>query len=85
MAYYAALSHILDDKKNQELRPLHLEYLEKLEKEEKVFARGPFGDGSGGLVIYVADSYEEALALAEEDPYISNKVRGFELKEWKKN
>lgn len=85
MAYYAALLHMLDLEKNQEVRPLHLEYLEKLEKENKVFARGPFADNSGGLVVYIADSYEEALELAENDPAVTHKVRRLELKEWKKN
>jgi uncharacterized protein YciI len=85
MAYYAALLHMLDLEKNKELRPLHVEYLEELEEEGKVFARGPFGDDSGGLVVYVADSYEEALTLAENDPHVINKVRRLELKEWKKN
>jgi uncharacterized protein YciI len=85
MAYYAALLHMLDLEKNKELRPLHVEYLEKLEEEGKVFARGPFGDDSGGLVVYMADSYEEALTLAENDPHVINKVRRLELKEWKKN
>ncbi|OMP68098.1 YciI family protein [Domibacillus epiphyticus] len=85
MAYYAALLHMIDLEKNKEIRPLHVEYLEKLEEEGKVFARGPFGDDSGGLVVYVADSYEEALTLAENDPIVSNNVRRLELKEWKKN
>lgn len=85
MAYYAALLHMLDPEKNKEVRPLHIEYLEKLEEEGKVYARGPFGDNSGGLVIYVADSYEEAQTLAENDPVVTHKVRRLELKEWKKN
>ncbi|OLN23643.1 hypothetical protein BTO30_03485 [Domibacillus antri] len=85
MAYYAALLHMIDLEKNNEVRPLHVEYLEKLEEKGKVFARGPFGDDSGGLVIYIADSYEEALELAENDPIVTHSVRRLELKEWKKN
>lgn len=82
MVYYAALLHMLDAKRNLEVRPRHIEYLDELDQKGKVFARGPFGDGSGGLVIYQADSYEEALELAENDPHVIEKVRRLELKEW---
>lgn len=85
MGYYAALLHMIDPEKNKEVRPLHLEYLAELEKENKVFGKGPFADGSGGMVVYVADTYEEALHLAENDPAVTHKVRRLELKEWLKN
>ncbi|WP_050181782.1 YciI family protein [Domibacillus robiginosus] len=85
MAYYAALLHMIDPEKNKEVRPLHLDYLAELEKENKVFAKGPFADGSGGMVVYVADTYEEALQLAENDPAVTHQVRRLELKEWIKN
>lgn len=85
MAYYAALLHMVDPEKNKEVRPLHLEYLAELEKENKVFAKGPFVDGSGGLVVYEADTYEEALELAQNDPAVTYGVRRLELKEWNKN
>ncbi|WNS78033.1 YciI family protein [Domibacillus sp. DTU_2020_1001157_1_SI_ALB_TIR_016] len=83
MAYYAALLHMMDPEKNQEVLPRHIEYLNHLDKEGKILARGPFGDGSGGLVIYQADSFEEAAVLAEKDPHVLEKVRRLELKEWK--
>lgn len=82
MAYYAAFLPMLDAEKNLEVRPNHIEYLDDLESQGKIFARGPFGDGSGGLVVYIADSYEEALSLAEKDPHVIHKSRGLELKEW---
>ncbi|WP_046174753.1 YciI family protein [Domibacillus indicus] len=84
MAYYAAFLHMIDPEKNKEVRPLHLDYLAELEKENKVFAKGPFADGSGGLVVYIADTYEEAWQLAENDPAVTHKVRKLELKEWNK-
>lgn len=82
MAYYAAILHMLDAKRNLEVRPRHIEYLDALDLKGKVFARGPFGDGSGGLVIYQADSYEEALQMAENDPHVIEQSRRLELKEW---
>lgn len=83
MDYYAAILHMLDPEKNKDVLPRHIQYLDKLDEEGKIFARGPFGDGSGGLVVYIADSLEEATDLAENDPHVVEKVRRLELKEWK--
>jgi uncharacterized protein YciI len=83
MAYFAALLHMIDPEKNTQILPFHIEYLEELDKQGKIFARGPFLDGSGGLVVYIADTFEEALSLAENDPHVIENVRRLELKEWK--
>ncbi|HZH61817.1 MAG TPA: YciI family protein [Metabacillus sp.] len=82
MAYFAAFLHMIDIEKNNKVRPLHINYLEELEKQGKIFARGPFSDESGGLVVYIADTFEEALTLAENDPHVVQNVRRLELKEW---
>lgn len=83
MAHYAAILYMLDAEKNQEYRPQHLEYLAQLENEGKVFLKGPFLDGVGGLVIYKADSLQEAQEMAKKDPYVALGVRRLELHEWK--
>ena len=83
MSYYAAFLHMIDPEKNQAVLPRHIAYLDKLDEEGKIFARGPFADGSGGLVVYIADSLEAATYLAENDPHVLEKVRRLELKEWK--
>ncbi len=83
MAYYAAILEMLDAEKNQTFRPQHLEYLQKCADAGKLYAKGPFADGSGGMVIYIADSYDEAKSLAENDPYVIEKVRKLDLREWK--
>lgn len=82
MPYFAAILHMLDKEKNLQVRPRHIEYLDKLDEEGKIFARGPFLDDSGGLVVYIANSYEEALILAENDPHVVLESRRLELKEW---
>lgn len=43
---------------------------------------GPFTDKLGGLVIYKADSLEEARQLAEADPVVVEGARTLELREW---
>lgn len=82
MNYYATLLPMLDKEKSDQFRPQHLEYLDKLRKEGKIFANGRFKDGWGGLVIYMADSLEEAEALACADPYVINRARTYEIHEW---
>lgn len=80
--HYVALLSIIDADLNAKVRPAHLEYLDKLYKENKVVMAGPFTDKKGGMVIYRADSFEEAKALAEADPVVAEGARTLELREW---
>ncbi|MGQ3477736.1 YciI family protein [Paenibacillus sp. TY11] len=82
MAHYAAILHIVDTKKRTELHSKHVEFLNSMQEQGKIYAKGPFVDGTGGLVIYVADSLEEAQAMVEKDPYVSEKALSVELHEW---
>ncbi|MFJ7727824.1 YciI family protein [Neobacillus sp. NPDC097160] len=83
MGYFAAFLHMLDVEKNKDVLPRHIQYLDELDAKGKIFARGPFTDKSGGLVVYVADSFEEANALALKDPHVVEESRELEMKEWK--
>jgi len=82
MKFYAALLMMKDPEKNKTYRPQHLEFLEKNTKEGKIFARGRFADNSGGMVIYKAESFEEAEAMAKADPLVTTGARSLELHEW---
>ncbi|MBU5424907.1 hypothetical protein KQI41_00675 [Tissierella pigra] len=85
MILYVAILETTDSKKDDEILDVHKAYLQKLIDEGKIFAKGPFTDHSGGLVIYKADSYEEAKRMAENDPAILEKSRKLTLKEWRSN
>lgn len=67
-----------DGPEGQEKRTLyreaHLNRLEKLNAEKKLILAGPFGDKSGSLIIFEADSLETAEAYAAEDPYVKEAV-----------
>jgi len=66
-----------------EVRPAHREYLGKLKEAGKLAASGPFTDDSGALIIYEADSEEEALELIEHDPFRKAGVfKSFTIKPW---
>lgn len=82
MKHFAAILRVLDQEKNITLRPQHLVFLKEQEAQDRIYARGPFADGSGGLVVYLAESLEAATALAESDPYVSHGARRLELHEW---
>jgi len=82
MKYFAAFLTMRDLAKCQDLRPEHMEFLGQMEAEGKIFARGRFSDGAGGLVIYQTESLEQAVKIAESDPYVRSGARSLELHEW---
>jgi uncharacterized protein YciI len=59
-----------------------LEYLEQRWNEGILSAYGRFTDGSGGMLIYTADSIEQVEAWAVADPYVIHKARTYEVREW---
>jgi len=69
------------------LLPQHLEYMIALEKKGVLFASGPLTAAAGkpagdGLTILRAESAEEARKIASADPFVANKLRTFEVREW---
>ena len=67
--------------------PEHLEYMIGLEKRGVLFASGPLTTDAGkpvgdGLTIVRADSVDEAREIASADPFVVNKIRSFEVREW---
>ncbi|WP_298827163.1 YciI family protein [uncultured Planococcus sp.] len=82
MKYFAVLLPMKDADKSGEFRPQHLAFLEKMRNSGQVAANGKFADGSGGLVIYKADSFEACEALVKTDPYVTEGAREYEIFEW---
>lgn len=82
MKYFAAFLKMKDLEKNANYRQQHIDFLQKNEREGNIFARGRFADGKGGLVIYMAVSLEDAVKIAESDPYIASGARTLEVFEW---
>ena len=67
--------------------PQHLEYMIGLERKGVLFASGPLATNAGapagdGLTILRAESAEEAHGIASKDPFVINKLRSFEVREW---
>jgi uncharacterized protein len=69
MKYAATIEYLQDRNKVESVRPTHRVYLTSLLEQGKLFAAGPFEDGSGALIVYEAGSHEAAEALLKADPF----------------
>ncbi len=69
---------------NPEVVQHHVDYLKKQDASGRLVLCGPFTDYNGGMVIYKAASFEEAADLANNDPFIKEGYKTFELRtlEW---
>ena len=68
-------------------RPVHVEYLEGLNKDGKLAFAGPFldadGKPDGSLVVVSAETIEEARALSSADPFAKAGVfASVEVRQW---
>jgi hypothetical protein len=73
--------------KGLDLKPCladHLAYMIELERRGKLFASGPFGDGTrgDGMTIVRAASEAEAREIALADPFVVNGIRTFTIQAW---
>lgn len=84
MKYAAVIQYHEDQEKVEAIRPAHREYLGGLKAQGKLWASGPFTDGSGALIIYEAESPEEAATLLENDPFCTGGVFArWEIRPWR--
>jgi uncharacterized protein len=82
MKYFAAFLKMKDIEKNAQYRQQHMDFLAQNEKAGKIFARGRFSDNSGGMVVYIAPSFEDAEKIAQSDPLVAYGARTLDLHEW---
>src|SRR5947209_20044242 len=73
--------------KGLDLKPYladHLAYMIELERQGKLFASGPFGDGTrgDGMTIVRAANEEEARDIALHDPFVVRGIRPFKIQSW---
>jgi uncharacterized protein YciI len=74
MKFAVLATYTTDKAKTAEIRPLHRAHLTDLFKKGKLAISGPFGDDSGGLLVFEAESKEEVEALLAGDPFVKNGV-----------
>ncbi|HSW40074.1 MAG TPA: YciI family protein [Acidobacteriota bacterium] len=85
MKYFAAFLRMNDIDRNTSFRQQHIDFLQERAEEGSIFAQGRFADNSGGLVIYIAQSLEDAAKIAASDPYVVSGARVLEIHEWNMN
>ena len=84
MAKFATVFQYGNQDQIAEVRPRHREYLTELKEQGKLFASGPFEDDSGALIIYEADSADDAAELIANDPFRKAGVfQSWEMKPWR--
>jgi uncharacterized protein YciI len=83
MPYFAAIMEIIDPAKDEEILEEHMAYLQHHIDIGNIFAKGPFTDHSGGLIILKTDTFEDAQAVMDHDPVSVNHTRKITLKQWK--
>lgn len=80
----AVIEYIQDKEKIAAFRPTHREYLASLLAKGKLAAAGPFMDDYGALIIYEAETIEEAEALLRADPFNAQGVFvSWKIRPWK--
>ena len=83
MKFAAVIDYIQDKAKIAEIRPAHRQYLTGLKARGKLAVCGPFTDDSGGLIIYEADTRDEAEQLIHLDPFNQNGIFvRYQLRPW---
>lgn len=85
MILYVALLEMINKEKDEEILEVHKAYLQKHIDNGNIYGKGPFTDHSGGLVIYKANSFDEAMEFAASDPAVLQGTRKLTLKEWSSN
>lgn len=85
MILYASIMETVDKDKDKELLEDHIAYLNDYIARGEIFAKGPFLDHTGGLVILRVGSMDEAREIVENDPAIKLGSRKYSLKEWRSN
>ncbi len=82
MKYFAAFLKMKDEAKSAEHRQAHLDFVEEMVGQDRLFSYGRLTDGTGGLLIYQAESLEQATDLANLDPYVELGARELSIHEW---
>ena len=62
--------------------PAHKAYVLRLIAQGRCARTGYWRNAEGGMLLFQAESFDEAKALVEQDPLIQNQCVEYELHEW---
>jgi len=80
MNVYVIILNRIDKETEPTVIKEHVNHLKKLDEQNRLVISGPFVDYPGGLVTIRASNKEEAVAIAEKDPFFVHGVRSFEVR-----
>ncbi len=83
MPFFIAIMETIDPLKDAAILEEHKAYLQHHIDIGNIYAKGPFTDHSGGLIILKTDTLEAAQAVMAHDPVSVNGTRKITLKQWK--
>lgn len=84
MKFAALVNYTPDAAKIAAARPAHREYLKTLLDSNRLVISGPFGDDSGGILVYEAASPEQVEALIRDDPFAKSGVFvSWKVQQWR--
>jgi len=84
MKFAAIIEYTKDASVISATRPAHREYLKKLVESDRLVISGPFTDDSGGILVYEANSAEDAEKLIRDDPFAKAGVfTSWKMHEWR--
>lgn len=82
ICYTIMLNRIPGVETSRETVVRHIAHVKNLDDQGKLVLAGPFEDFPGGMVIVRAESLDAARKIAESDPFVSERVRTFEVWTW---
>ncbi|SEU02486.1 YciI family protein [Paenibacillus sp. NFR01] len=82
ICYVILLTPTAQDRRDMDIIRGHVAHLQELERSGQLVLCGPFSDAPGGMVIVRADSRDEAVRIAERDPYVRTGIRAYEVRTW---
>ena len=86
--YVVESTPVASPEQRMEILPRHLAYQKKIEADGILFLAGPLSDEAGeqmsgaGLMIYRANSLDEARAIADADPMHQEGGRAYQIRKW---
>jgi uncharacterized protein YciI len=83
MAWFVKIERGIVDKEIFDLHiPAHKAYVEDLIAQGHQAKTGYWQDSQGGMLLFTADSLEEAKQIVAKDPLIQNNCVTYELHPW---
>lgn len=83
--WYIVMSRSLPERDEEKQRNYeeHRQWLDEQHRAGRLLFSGPTTDGSYGIYVMLAESLDEAKAVAAQDPHHARGIRQMEVLEWR--